>query len=133
MYFDVETRLLRAVITLAEELSFTRAAHKLNISQPALTKQIIEIERQHRVHLFTRRNKKRVEPTDVGLIFVEESRGALLHIDRAVQFACATRDGSGRILTMGHSPEADLGWISSILAIRLPLYPKLRIQLISEF
>jgi DNA-binding transcriptional LysR family regulator len=36
-------------------------------------------------------------------------------------------------LTIGHSPDADQAWVSAILAIRLPLYPKLRIQLISEF
>jgi DNA-binding transcriptional LysR family regulator len=36
-------------------------------------------------------------------------------------------------LTIGHSPDADRDWISAILAIHLPMYPKLRIQLISEF
>jgi LysR family transcriptional regulator, hca operon transcriptional activator len=88
VYFDVETRLLRAVITLAEEMSFTQS-RSTGCTSPNLrsAKQINEIERHHRVHLFTRRNKKRVEPTDVGLIFVEEARVALLHIDRAVQFA----------------------------------------------
>ncbi len=58
---------------------------------------------------------------------------ALLHIDRAVQLGHAVRDGSDSVLTIGHSPEADQAWVSAILAIRLPLYPKLRIQLISEF
>ena len=36
-------------------------------------------------------------------------------------------------MTIGHSPDADLAWISAILAIRLSMYPKLRVQLISEF
>lgn len=36
-------------------------------------------------------------------------------------------------MTIGHSADADEAWVSAILAIRLPLYPKLRIQLISEF
>jgi DNA-binding transcriptional LysR family regulator len=36
-------------------------------------------------------------------------------------------------LTVGHSPDIDQAWVSAILAIRLPLYPKLRIQLITEF
>ena len=66
----------------------------------------------------------------MGRIFVEEARLALLHIDRAVH---AAREGSDSILTVGHSPDADQAWISAILAIRLPMYPKLRIQLISEF
>jgi len=38
--FDIETRVLRGVIALAERLNFTQAARKLHISQPALSKQI---------------------------------------------------------------------------------------------
>jgi DNA-binding transcriptional LysR family regulator len=37
------------------------------------------------------------------------------------------------VLTIGHSHDADQLWVSSILAIRLPLYPKLSIRLISQF
>jgi len=69
----------------------------------------------------------------VGRIFLEEARSALLHIDRAVQLGRAAREGSETVLTVGHSPDADPAWVSAVLAIRLPLYPKLRIQLISEF
>jgi DNA-binding transcriptional LysR family regulator len=129
----VEVRHLQAVIVLAEELNFTRAAHRLHITQSALSKQIAEIEEQHRFHLFTRNNKRNVELTEVGRIFVEEARSALLHIDRALRLGRAAREGSDSILTIGHSPDADQAWVSAILAIRLPLYPKLRIQLISEF
>jgi DNA-binding transcriptional LysR family regulator len=126
----VEVRHLHAVVVLAEELNFTRAAHRLNITQSGFSKQINEIEALHRFHLFIRTNKKNVELTEVGRIFVEQARLALWHIDRAVQ---AAREGSDSILTIGHSPDADLAWISAILAIRLPMYPKLRVQLISEF
>ena len=133
MFAKVEVRHLHAVIVLAEDLNFTRAAHRLHITQSALSKQITEIERQHKFHLFNRKNKRTVELTDVGRIFVEEARSALLHIDRAVQLGCAAREGSDGILTIGHSSDADQAWVSAILSIRLPLYPKLRIQLISEF
>jgi DNA-binding transcriptional LysR family regulator len=118
---------------LAEELSFTRTAHRLHITQSTLSKQITEIEEHHKFHLFNRKNKRTVELTDVGRIFVEEARSALLHIDRAVQLGRAARERSDGMLTIGHSSDADPAWISAILAIRLPLYPKLRIQLISEF
>ena len=133
MFAKVEVRHLHAVIVLAEDLNFTRAAHRLHITQSALSKQITEIEQQHKFRLFNRKNKRTVELTDVGRIFVEEARSALLHIDRAVQLGCAAREGSDGILTIGHSADADEAWVSAILAIRLPLYPKLRIQLISEF
>ena len=130
MFPRVEVRHLHAVVVLAEELNFTRAADRLNITQSGFSKQINEIEALHKFHLFIRTNKKNVELTEVGRIFVEEARLALWHLDRAVQ---AAREGSDSILTIGHSPDADLAWISAILSIRLPLYPKLRVQLISEF
>jgi len=133
MFPNLEVRHLHAVIVLAEELNFTRAADRLHITQSTLSKQITEIEQQHRFHLFTRNNKKNVQLTEVGRIFVEEARSALLHIDRAVQLGRAALDGSDSILTVGHSPDTDQAWVSAILAIRLALYPKLRIQLISEF
>jgi DNA-binding transcriptional LysR family regulator len=91
---DVEVRHLRAVIVLAEELNFSRAAHRLHLTQSALSKQITEIEEQHRFHLFTRKNKKNVELTEVGGIFIEEARSALLHIDRAGQLGRAAHEFS---------------------------------------
>jgi DNA-binding transcriptional LysR family regulator len=129
----IEVRHLHAVIRLAEELNFTRAADRLHITQSALSKQITGIEEQHRFHLFIRNHNRKVELTDVGRIFVEEARSALLHIDRAVQLGRAALEGSDNILTIGHSPDADQTWISAILAIHLPLYPNLRVQLVSEF
>jgi len=133
MFPRIEVRHLHAVIVLAEELNFTRAARRLRITQPALSKQITDIEEQHRFHLFTRDKNRVAELTDAGRIFVAEARLALLHIDRAVQLGRAAREGSDSILTIGHSPDADQAWVSAMLRIRLPLYPKLRIQLISEF
>src|ERR1700674_2747185 len=126
----IEIRHLHAVIVLAEELNFTRAADRLHITQSGFSKQINEVEAMHRFHLFIRTNKKNVELTEVGRIFVEEARLALWHIDRA---AHAAREGSYSPLTIGHSPDADHAWISAVLASRLPMYPNLRIQLISDF
>jgi len=105
----------------------------LHITQSGFSKQINEVEAQHRFHLFIRRNKRNVELTEVGRIFVEEARLALLHIDRAVELGRAAREGSDSVLTVGHSPDADQTWISAVLAIRLPMYPKLRIQLVSGY
>ncbi len=135
MFPNVEVRHLHAVIVLAEELNFTRAAHRLHLTQSALSRQITEIEEQHRFRLFTRDNRRvvRVELTDAGRVFVEEARSSLLHMDRAVHLARAAHDGADNVLMIGHSPNADQAWVSAILAIRLPLYPKLGIRLISQF
>jgi DNA-binding transcriptional LysR family regulator len=135
MFPNLEVRHLHAVIVLAEELNFTRAAHRLHLTQSTLSKQITEIEEEHRFQLFTRDNRRvvPVELTDAGRVFVEEAHSSLLHMERAVHLARAAHDGRDSVLLIGHSPYADQAWVSAILAIRLPLYPKLRIRLISQF
>ena len=75
--FDV--RHLNAAVILAEELNFTHAANRLRISQPALSKQICEIEKQHGFQLFTRNRKTAAQLT-------EEGRALLAH-------RCATATG----------------------------------------
>ena len=135
MFPNVEVRHLHAVIVLAEEVNFTKAALRLRLTQSALSRQITEIEGQHRFRLFTRDNRRvvRVEITDAGRVFVEEARSSLLHMDRAIHLARAAHDGQENTLMIGHSPYGDQAWVSAILAIRLPLYPNLGIRLISQF
>ena len=132
---NVEVRHLHAVIALGEELHFTKAALRLNLTQSALSRQITEIEKQLRFRLFTRDNRRvvRVELTDAGQVFVAEARSSLLHMERAFHLARTAHDGADSVLTIGHSHEADPAWVSDLLAVRLPLYPKLAIRLISQF
>lgn len=133
MFPNVEVRHLHAVVVLAEEMNFTRAAHRLNVTQPALSKQITELEEQHGLHLFNREKGRLIELTESGQIFVEEASAALSHAERAIQLARAAQDGSDRVLTVGHSPHCDQSWISTVVTIRLPLYPKLRVRLMGQF
>jgi DNA-binding transcriptional LysR family regulator len=130
---NVEVRHLHAVVVLAEEMNFTRAAHRLNVTQPALSKQITELEEQYGLHLFNREKGRLIELTESGQIFVEEARAALSHAERAIQLARATQEGCDRVLTVGHSPHCDQSWISTVVTIRLPLYPKLRVRLMGQF
>lgn len=133
MFPRVEVRHLHAVIALAEELNFTRAAHRLRIAQPALSKLITDLEVEHRFHLFIRNKRGIVEVTDAGAVFVEEARTSLFHADRAVYLARAAHEGSDSVLTIAHSLYADRDWIYELLAIRLPLYPRLQIRLKTQF
>jgi DNA-binding transcriptional LysR family regulator len=130
---NLEMRHLHAVIILAEELNFTRAAHRLHLTQSALSKQINDIEKQNRFLLFTRDKKRLVELTDAGRAFVEDARSALLHAERALHRARAAQHGDNPVLLVGQSPYAEHSWISVLLGIRLPLYPRLRIRLTTQF
>ncbi len=133
MYFDVETRLLRAVIAVAEELSFTRAAHKLNISQPALTKQILGLEKRYKFLLFHRPNKRVVELTDAGRVFVQEARSALAHMELGIRLSQTAHEKHGSTLIIGHSPYADQAWVSAVLGIRLEMFSKLQVWTMTMF
>ena len=133
MFPNVEVRHLHAVVVLAEEMNFTRAAHRLNVTQPALSKQITELEEQYGLHLFNREKGRLIELTESGQIFVEEASAALSHAERAIQLARATQEGCHRALTVGHSPLCEQSWISTLMTIRLPLYPKLHVRLMGQF
>lgn len=128
----LEVRFQQAVIALAEELSYTRAANRLHISQPALTKQIHELERILRLNLFDR-NKKTVTLTEAGAAYAEEARLSIMHAERAIHFARAADHGAERVLTCGRSQYTDPDLVAALFAVHLPLYPNLKIRLESGF
>ena len=131
--FDIETRVLRSVIALAEKLSFTKAARKLRISQPALSKQIAELEDRFDFKLFTRTNKRVVELTDAGRVFVEKTRSVLNRMELTVRLTRAAHEGYSNVLVIGHSPYADQRWVDALLKIRLPTFPDFRVSIMTMF
>src|SRR5258707_13440025 len=84
MFPGVELRLYRYVAVLAEELNFTRAAARLHVAQPSLSKQIRELESYLGAQLFDR-TKRDVRLTAAGEAFTAEARLTLFHAERAVQ------------------------------------------------
>jgi DNA-binding transcriptional LysR family regulator len=83
---------------VAEALSFSQAARRLNIAQPPLTRQIRQLEQELGVQLFDR-NSRRVELTEVGRVFVEEARRILEQIEQSIDLTQrASRGEIGRLV-----------------------------------
>jgi DNA-binding transcriptional LysR family regulator len=127
-----DIRLLQAAIVLAEELHFSRAADRLNMSQPALSKQILKLERSIGFHVF-RHNHKAAELTDAGRVFIAEAREVVAHAERAILSARAVLNGPVEILNIGKSSYTDPFFVSTLQSIHLPLFPDMKIKLWSNF
>lgn len=110
---SVELRLLRYVIVVAEELSFTRAAERLHTAQPSLSRQISNLEKDIGVQLF-RRTKRWVELTPAGHRFVTEARRALAHAEKAVELARQIKYERRETYIIGYCPFIDLHFLSAL-------------------
>jgi DNA-binding transcriptional LysR family regulator len=126
-----EIRLLQAAIVLAEELHFSRAADRLNMSQSALSKQIFKLERGLGFQLF-KHSHQVAELTDAGRVFIVEAIEVVSHAERAVLSARAVLNGPSEILNVGKSSYTEPILVSMLLSIRLPLFSEMKIKLWSN-
>jgi DNA-binding transcriptional LysR family regulator len=100
----MELRHLRYFTAVAEEQNVTRAAARLHVSQPPLSRQIRDLEEELGVELF-KRTPKSLELTGAGKIFLAEARSVLLRADEAVQAVRALAKGARGQVRVGYAPS----------------------------
>ncbi|NKQ52110.1 LysR family transcriptional regulator [Amycolatopsis sp. K13G38] len=94
----METRELRYFVAVAEEAHFGRAAHRLGMAQPPLSRAIQQLERRLGAVLFER-NSRGVTLTEAGAVLLREGRTALDAIEAAERRTRrAATDGPGLVL-----------------------------------
>ncbi|MGG7464762.1 LysR family transcriptional regulator [Plantibacter sp. YIM 135347] len=99
---DLDLRKLRYFLAVAEELNYGRAAERLHIAQPVLSRQITALERELGVALFDR-SKRGTTLTDVGTLLVEDAR-ALLNTAGALQRRARAAGRSDDRIAIGFMP-----------------------------
>ncbi|MBF8186395.1 LysR family transcriptional regulator [Nonomuraea sp. K274] len=102
---DVDTRLLRYFAAVAEEGSLTRAAEWLYVSQPALTKQIKQLEAQVGVTLFTR-SRAGMVLTEPGRALAAQVPALLAGWDRTLRETRSAARRAARVLRVGFLASA---------------------------
>lgn len=101
----MDLRQLKYFVTVAEELSFVRAAQRLHMSQPPLSQQIKALEEELGVELLSR-TRREVKLTEAGRVFLAEGRELL---EKAQAVAHRTRQAAGgeqAILRVGMATSA---------------------------
>lgn len=107
---DYSLRELECFTAVAEELSFTRAAAKLRLAQPPLSRHIRQLEEKLGTELFERAPRK-VSLTAAGALFYEETRTVLPQLLRAGE--------TTRRFASGQTERLRLGFVSAVLSPEL--------------
>lgn len=100
----MELRHLRYFVAVAEEENITRAAERLHVSQPPLSRQIRDLEDELGVDLLER-TAKSVRLTAAGRIFLQEARAVLQRAEEAVQAARDAALAETSELHVGYAPS----------------------------
>lgn len=124
----LETRHMRAFIAIGEELSFSRAAARLHIAQPALSRTIKGLETDLGVQLLYRSTRV-VRLTPAGEAFLVQSRQALNQITQAAQVARDVGQGHAGQLEIGYMDFASYGPMPEILSRFSREFPLVRLSI----
>jgi len=122
----MELRHLRYFAAVAAHGSFNRAAQHLHLTQPALSRQVRDLEAELGVPLFLR-GKNSVTLTNAGELFYEEARDLLLRADQAVQRVRG--EAKGEALRVGYAPSLLSGIMPRAIEKFQNATPRVRLEL----
>jgi len=116
---------------VVEAGNFTRAAVRLDISQPSLSQQIINLEKELGHKLFHRLGRKAV-PTEAGAVFVERARRILVEVESATK-ELADHPSLERRITVGAIPTVAPYLLPSLITRCKKRFPNLQVHIREDF
>src|SRR6478735_5669338 len=119
---------LAGFIAVAEELHFGRAAERLNMTQPPLSRQIQKLEKIVGAELLERDNRK-VELTSAGHTFLEEARRLMALAERAPVTARRIASGKSGVLRIGFTAASGFSILGPLLEELSGIMPDVEIEL----
>lgn len=124
--FDLKK--LKQFIAVAEELHFGRAAIRLHMSQPPLSRSIHQLEKDLEVDLFIR-NPHGVELTNEGEVFLNEARNILLTVGRAYERTLQAKRGEIGRLVLGYQGSTVFDLLPRLISRFKQNYPQAQIDM----
>jgi DNA-binding transcriptional LysR family regulator len=124
----MELRHLRYFVAVAEEENVSRAALKLHVSQPGLSRQIRDLEDEIGFQLFER-SAKSLKLTDAGKTFLTEAKSVLQHAGDAVKKARAVSSGTNGEINVGYAPSLTVQILPQALRTFQAQFPNVRVAL----
>src|SRR6266436_2248333 len=129
IFLPMELRHLRYFVTVAEDLSFRRAAERLHLSHPTLSKQIGDLENELGLKLFDR-NPRRVELTEVGRGFLVEAKRTLVSAQQAIAHAHEVATGERGRLSIGAITPVTYAFLNDALTRFRELFPLVEVTVL---
>ena len=124
----MELRHFRYFVAVAEEENVSRAALKLHVSQPGLSRQIRDLEDEIGFALF-KRSAKSLHLTAAGKSFLTEARAVLAHASDAVNKARAVAGGATSEINVGYAPSLTVQILPQALRAFQEKFPGVRVAL----
>src|SRR6476660_6568281 len=129
----MELRHLRYFIAIAEMGSLTEAAkRRLHTSQPSLSRQIRDLERQVGVELLSR-SVHGVALTPAGEGFIDHARQALMHVDAAVEAARKAAQPVRKTFAIGFQTGHEMNWLPSAMRVLRDELANVEVTVVSDY